>query len=70
MLALCTCGIDMTYHRFEDDDWSAKVEHEFIAAGTKYTCDEFLGTYYCPRPRYHLEEGVDHGPLTGNYLWT
>jgi hypothetical protein len=66
-IALCKCGIDMSEH----DEYG----HAFDASGTKYRCEELIkvygggGVYLCPRPAYHLDEGVDHGPLTGEKLW-
>lgn len=68
MIALCKCGLDMTEHDI-DDDGGYVVGCEFEAAGTKYPCEERVNGYLCPRPRYHEQEGVPHGPLTGEKLW-
>ncbi len=55
--------------------------HVFDAAGTKYRCGEkiemllylhdgpYRSIYFCPRPAYHKQEGVECGPLTGEKLW-
>lgn len=84
VLALCKCGIDMTDHskydgfhcgvdfdveHFESLDEMYRFGHVFDAAGTKYRCGEFIRGYLCPRPRYHQDEGVPCGPLTGKKLW-
>lgn len=60
-LALCKCGVDMTEH----DD----VGHAFDAAGTRHSCGASVQGFHCPRPKYHDEEGVPCGPLTGEKLW-
>ena len=62
-IALCKCGIDMSDH--EDEE----LGHEFDAAGTRYRCGEPINGYLCPRPAYHRDYGVPHGPLTGAKLW-
>jgi hypothetical protein len=74
-IALCTCGVDVTRHAVEDGDekLSGLVQHLFIAAGTRHAClEEVPGSdgLLCPRPRYHEEHEVEHGPLTGRHLWT
>ena len=62
-IALCRCGVDMTEH----DDVDG---HEFVAAGTRHRCGVLTPEgWLCPRPAYHLEENVGHGPLTGEVLW-
>lgn len=61
-MALCACGLDLTEHH---DD----VPHRFKAAGTRYRCDMWVDGYRCSRPRFHIDEGVPCGPLTGKYLW-
>lgn len=62
-VALCKCGVDMCDH----DD--ADADHEFDAAGTKYECASPVQGFLCARPRYHEQEGVPCGPLTGKKLW-
>lgn len=81
-VALCKCGIDMTNHFYgkeydelENDPDFVLPEgfHYFDAAGTRHRCEEFVqaaeGTFLCPRPAYHKQEGVSCGPLTGKKLW-
>ncbi len=78
-VALCKCGVDMSEHVGVDpydidDDPIPEGGHAFDAAGTKYRCEEFVVVnwekhiYLCPRPAYHLQEGVKCGPLTGEKL--
>ena len=61
MIALCKCGVDMAEH----DD----VEHDFDAAGTRHVCGKKVSGFLCARPKYHEDEGVSCGPLTGSKLW-
>jgi len=61
-VALCKCGVDMTDHDAVDS-------HEFDAAGTRHRCESVVDGYLCPRPAYHEQSGVGHGPLTGAKLW-
>lgn len=80
-LALCKCGVDMVDHGINDEEYPTGYptyreqghDHPFSASGTKYRCEEMVetdeGYYLCPRPRYHEEEGVPCGPLTGEKLW-
>lgn len=75
-VALCKCGVDMSQHDgvFDWDDEIPDGGHAFDAAGTKYPCEEYievagLGTFMCPRPMYHNQEGVGCGPLTGEKFW-
>lgn len=77
-IALCKCGIDMSVHEGVDDLDTEEVispgGHRFDASGTRHRCMEQIhveghGFYLCPRPRYHLDEGVPCGPLTGRKLW-
>ena len=59
-IALCKCGVDMTVH---------PRGHEFDAAGTRHRCGALVDGWMCPRPAYHEDEAVAHGPLTGEKLW-
>jgi hypothetical protein len=72
-VALCRCGIDMTEHGSGDgsDEELLMNGHVFVAAGTRHRCEEWLvgRVALCPRPRYHGEEGVECGFLTGELLW-
>jgi hypothetical protein len=68
VLALCKCGRDLTDHDL-DGCYGDVIDCVFDAAGTKYHCAEPVDGYLCPRPRYHKEEGVPCGPLTGKKLW-
>jgi hypothetical protein len=76
-IALCKCGVDMVDHpRLEPwGDYPTETlndeEHDFDAAGTKHRCEEWLPSLgaFCPRPRYHQNEAVECGPLTGEKLW-
>lgn len=77
-VALCKCGIDMSVHEGVDDLDTEEVVspggHRFDAAGTRHRCDELISVtdtevWVCPRPRYHKDEGVPCGPLTGKKLW-
>lgn len=43
--------------------------HEFDAAGTRHRCGALVDGWMCPRPAYHEDEAVAHGPLTGEKLW-
>lgn len=74
-LALCTCGEDITDHPDAEypDDPPGRVEHPFVASGTKYRCEERIpldgGYVLCPRPAYHKDHGVECGIVNGDYLW-
>jgi len=64
-VALCKCGVDCTEH----GEFDGEFTHEFDAAGTKHECGKKIRGFLCARPRYHEDEGVPCGPLTGEKLW-
>ena len=73
-IALCKCGVDMIDHPDADpfDPFPSDepvLGHHFDAAGTRHRCLEFIDGYLCPRPKYHHDEGIPCGPLTGDKLW-
>lgn len=72
-IALCRCGVDMTQH-LDVEPWGNHylgfpLGHAFEAAGTRHRCENLIAGYICPRPKYHQQEGVVCGPLTGQKLW-
>ena len=72
MIALCKCGLDMVDHDYIDlDEPIREIKGcRFEAAGTRHRCEELMfNGYMCPRPRFHEDHGVPHGPLTGEKLW-